>query len=293
MTVHRVKVCRCTHPIDIHDPESGRCLYGKDHLFGGCTCVRFKKRGRETDRIRPVPPLVVAVEDAMRALAGLRDALVVASGTFTISLPAVETSSTKPMLPISRSVSSTSALVSDVVPAAVRVPKPIGVKPKEMSTSTLTKRERLVLTYLAQNRCGLTKPQLAIMTGYKSGGSTLRNLLSNLRTAQLLDGSDRIAITVTGLGALGAFEPLPKGAQLVAYWKDFCGRCPATLLDLILAAHPSRVSRRELSTATRYEEAGSTLRNALSKLRTLELIEGRDDFGLVEAFARAAVQGAR
>ena len=60
----------------------------------------------------------------------------------------------------------------------------------------------------------------------------------------------------------------------------------------LVAAHPQCVARHELPAMTGYNE-GSTLRNAVAKLRQLELIAGRSELTLTDAFASAAISPGR
>lgn len=295
MTVHRVKVCKCTHPVDWHDPKTGRCLYGNEHIFGGCTCVRFVKRGRgallTASTPSPTPTasssLAAAVEDAIRALEHLRAALVAAPSIVSVSRPPSTLPASTSSEPVT--VSGGGRLKRRPI-ASTSTGGPFSLT--SFSTAKLSTGERRVLIALAQHPEGLTKSQIAILSGYKFRGSTLRNILSSLRTSDLLGGDDRIVITEHGRKSLGEFERLPTGDAIVSYWKRRCGKCPSSVLDAIVAAHPQCVARHELPAMTGYNE-GSTLRNAVAKLRQLELIVGRSELTLTDAFASAAISPGR
>jgi uncharacterized protein DUF87 len=148
----------------------------------------------------------------------------------------------------------------------------------------LTKGERLMLTALAMHAPGqVSAPRAALLSGYSINSSTFRNILSQLRTAGYAAG-DRagLKITETGLVALGEFSPLPEGAELREYWLGWVGRdsAPGRVLQALIAAWPKTVARDELAERAAQSASSSTYRNALSTLRTLGLVHGRDDIAM-------------
>lgn len=138
--------------------------------------------------------------------------------------------------------------------------------------------ERKVLTALAQYPQGRSKTQVAILTGYAVGGGGFGNSLSALRSKGLIEGGkERLQITGQGLQALGSFDPLPTGRALVDHWLGQLGRAERTILEVLVSSYPATLSKEELGRATGYEHSGGGFNNALSKLRTLELIAGRGE----------------
>lgn len=138
----------------------------------------------------------------------------------------------------------------------------------------LGKAEREILTVLAQHGARTTT-QVALLTrrSHKSGG--FRNSLSKLRTAGLIEGRGEVAITAPGKDALGPWEPLPQGAELIGWWGTQLGKAERLILDY-LAVHPHRdVPIDEIASATGYSSTSGGFRNSLSRLRTLQLVTGR------------------
>jgi hypothetical protein len=136
--------------------------------------------------------------------------------------------------------------------------------------------ERKILTALAQYPEGRSKTQIAILTAYSHNGGGFNNYLSALRTKGFLDGTgDRLRITAAGLDALGAYDPLPTGRDLLEHWLRQLGKAERLILEQLAAAYPDALTKEVLGERTGYEPNGGGFNNALSRLRALELIDGR------------------
>ena len=142
--------------------------------------------------------------------------------------------------------------------------------------ASLGKADRLILATLAQHPEGLSRVQIAILTGYTHKGSSIRNALGALRTAGLITKSgEPIMATEAGVAAAGEVDLLPPpGPDLVAYWHSHLGAAERAILDVLVAAYPADVSRGDIAERTGYTDGGSSIRNALGRLRSLALVEG-------------------
>ncbi|MEP7338643.1 MAG: DUF87 domain-containing protein [Acidobacteriota bacterium] len=166
-----------------------------------------------------------------------------------------------------------------VRPKPVAVPTQRGVMPSPStyppSNVILPNGERKILNVLAQHT-RRTKVQLAILAEYSHKGGGFNNYLSALRTKGLIENNgDQIQITNAGLAALGGkWDPLPTGAALINYWLNRCSKCERAILEELCGKYPAVVPKEALASATGYEASGGGFNNALSKLRTLELIYG-------------------
>lgn len=152
----------------------------------------------------------------------------------------------------------------------------------------MAKSERQLLIVLAQRHPkAATRSQMSILSGYSGNSSTFDNALSGLRTKGYSQGyGDDNKITDAGLAALGSYEPLPSGQALVTWWLGkIGGGAPRAFLEYIVGRYPDAVSREELAGETGYSTNSSTFDNALSKLRTLELIERGEIRASEELFA--------
>jgi len=137
--------------------------------------------------------------------------------------------------------------------------------------------ERKILSALAQHQGGCSKSKVAILTGYAVGGGGFNNYLSALRARGFIEGSGELRITDAGVGALGSFEPLPTGAELLQHWLGQLGKAERLILEALAAEYPKALTKEDVGTLTGYEPSGGGFNNALSRLRTLELVSGRGE----------------
>ena len=147
--------------------------------------------------------------------------------------------------------------------------------PIEMNGARLSKAERSILTALAQYAAGRTRTQVAILTGYAVNGGGFGNAISALRTKGWLEGGkDEMRITDAGRAGLGTWEPLPTGRALVEYWMGQLSKAERLILEVLVDAYPATRTKEQVAEATGYAPDGGGFGNALSRLRTLELIAG-------------------
>lgn len=122
----------------------------------------------------------------------------------------------------------------------------------------------------------MTRGQLAASTGFAKDGGAFRTYLPKLRTAGLVDyDGDEVLLTPHALELLGdrARKPAKSHAEIVASWRERLQSGPRMLLDAVLAAHPTQLSRAELAAKAGFEVSGGAFRTYLPKLRTLGLID--------------------
>lgn len=155
------------------------------------------------------------------------------------------------------------------------------------SGAKLAGGERKILSALAQYDGGRTPTQVAILTGYASNGGGFRNYLSALRSRGFIktDRLGRLATTPEGEAALGPFDPLPTGTALFHHWKARLGKAERLILEELVKNYPSTMDVEWLAKETGYAADGGGFRNALSKLRTLELISGRGELKAADEFS--------
>jgi uncharacterized protein len=74
---------------------------------------------------------------------------------------------------------------------------------------------------------------------------------------------------------LGSWEPLPAGSGLVDYWRARLGKAERLILEALTQAYPDALTKEEVAAKAGYEPNGGGFNNALGRLRTLELVQGR------------------
>jgi uncharacterized protein len=93
-----------------------------------------------------------------------------------------------------------------------------------------------------------------------------------------MDGrGENLRITDDGLAALGAYDPLPTGPELLSHWLGQLEKAPRAILQALVDVYPDALSKERVANEAGYEPGGGGFNNALSRLRTLELIEGRGE----------------
>jgi len=160
-----------------------------------------------------------------------------------------------------------------------REPRVLGESQSRIvAAGSMPRGPRAILTVLAQSPNGMsTRPRLALLAGYAPSGGGFNNYLGQLRSNGSIEGSDPIRITTTGRMDLGEVEDLPKGEALVDYWLAKLGKAERAILTYLVQCYPNAMSKEIVAKAAGYEPNGGGFNNALSHLRTIELIEGRGE----------------
>jgi hypothetical protein len=134
-----------------------------------------------------------------------------------------------------------------------------------------------ILIALAQ-RGGLNRRQLGLRACLSSRSGTFDTYLSKGRTNGWIVGSSQMQITDAGVQALGSYDLLPEGSALLGYWLGELGNSGASrILRALADVHPRALTRQELGEAAVLSGRSGTFDTYLSKLRTLELIEGKGE----------------
>lgn len=145
-------------------------------------------------------------------------------------------------------------------------------RPDTNGESSLGRCERAILAALAQYPQGRTTSQIAVLSGYSGTSGGFNNSLGKLRSAEYITRANPVQITQEGLAALGDYDELPQGDELIAYWMSKLGRCERKILETLTEAYPQAMTPDELGERTGYSPTSGGFNNSLGKLRTLELI---------------------
>lgn len=149
----------------------------------------------------------------------------------------------------------------------------------------LPKAERSILSVLAQYPDGRTKTQVAIMAHYAVTGGGFQNAVGALKSSGYVSGDrERLKITESGLVALGDWTPLPTGQELLDHWYRELPKAERSILAVLAESYPSAVTKEDVAAAAGYEVTGGGFQNAIGKLRTLELIHGRNELKASDVF---------
>lgn len=134
---------------------------------------------------------------------------------------------------------------------------------------------RRMLIALAQRPQGLTNKQLGVRAGVSSRSGTFSTYLSKARSNGWVDGSGALRITPEGLTALGMYDPLPTGTDLLDHWTRELGGGASRMLQVLAETYPTELTNEQLGEKAGISHRSGTFSTYLSRLRTLELVEGR------------------
>lgn len=138
--------------------------------------------------------------------------------------------------------------------------------------------ERAILTALAQLGGEQAKRKVALFARYSVNSGGFNNSLAKLRSSEYITGhGDSLSITECGLRAIGSYDPLPTGLALRQYWINSLGKCESAILACLCEHYPTAIDKEQLGVIAQYSHTSGGFNNALSHLRTLELITGRGD----------------
>lgn len=142
---------------------------------------------------------------------------------------------------------------------------------------------RRMLVALAQRSDGLTRAQMGVRAGLSSRSGSFSTYLSKARTEGWLEGEDVLQITSEGMSAIGNYEPLPTGKRLLDYWLRELGTGGTSRMLRVLAeAYPQPLGKEEIAQLSDMSERSGSFSTYLSKLRSLELVEGKSEIRMSE-----------
>jgi predicted transcriptional regulator len=67
------------------------------------------------------------------------------------------------------------------------------------------------------------------------------------------------------------------GSALIEYWRGRLGKAERSILEALAEAYPDALTKGEVAARAGYEANGGGFNNALRRLRTLELVQGRGE----------------
>lgn len=155
-------------------------------------------------------------------------------------------------------------------------PSPRGMLKHSPTNGDISGGARRMLIALAQRPQGMSAKQMGVRAGLSSSSGTFGTYLGKLRSMNYIAGErEHIRITEEGLAALGNYDPLPTGRELLEYWlRDLGQSGAARMLHILAGRAPESMSAEELGEQAQMSSASGTFGTYLGKLRTLELIEG-------------------
>lgn len=142
----------------------------------------------------------------------------------------------------------------------------------------MVKHEQTLFATLARHRGGLTRLQLALLSGYTHKSSSIKNGVGALRRLGLMTPANVEPLALTPAGVILAdglkLPALPAGQALYEYWTGRLKQHEAAVLRVLVDAWPDEVDRGQVAAVTGYAATSSSIKNALGRLRSLGLVAG-------------------
>lgn len=140
--------------------------------------------------------------------------------------------------------------------------------------------ERSIIETLAKFGKPCSKAKIGIFSGYSFTSGGFSNALSKLKTYGLIEyDSGDVTLTEAGLIEVGTIEPFPTDKdEVIRFWINKVGRCAGKILDYLSSVNEA--TKEEVGEQTGYSSTSGGFSNAISKLRTLSLIDA--DNGLLK-----------
>lgn len=276
-----MKICGCGHDLDRH-PNRGPCVVcAKSATPDKCPGYHSRRSGRRVftvpgdsnESLVHQPPL----ERMARALERIASALergAPARASVINGIPPSAPHSPKDHVKV---LSTT----------PVRKPKPVVVEHTGRYGEPLPKGHKRILLALAQHgEC--SKAKLAILARYAKKGGSFNNYLGKVRGDGRLTGTGDgpYVITADGLHALGSFDSLPEDPDtLFEEWLRHpeLGKAHREIMR-VLHQTGRAMTKEDVAAACvpQYEPYGGSFNNAIGRLRTLGIIEGKNEIRLTE-----------
>lgn len=159
-------------------------------------------------------------------------------------------------------------------------------QPIEGSGSSLSKAEDALLCALvARHPIPMTLRELGVAARRSHTSSTTQTAVSHLRSLGLASGSNRqLVATEAGVALVGPVEPMPNDRSVIEWWCSRLTTAEAALLRTIVRVYPETMTPEDIAVAAGYSPTSSTFQTALSRLRSLGLVDrvGRENRATAE-----------
>jgi len=135
--------------------------------------------------------------------------------------------------------------------------------------------EKAILETLAKFNKTCSRAKIGIFAGYSSTSGGFSNAISKLKSIELVTAENgNLTITNEGAAQVVFVKPLPTtNDEILSFWKNKTGKCPGAILEILVSIYPESMSREDVGERTNYSASSGGFSNAISRLKTLGLIE--------------------
>lgn len=182
------------------------------------------------------------------------------------------------------SLNGNAPAIAEYKPIAPRVavdrPAPMPQKQASADSGSIGQSGlRRILVALAQRPQGMSTRQIGVRAGLSSKSGSFNTYMSRARSGGWVVGDrGHVQITDEGLTALGDYDPLPTGDALLQHWLSDLGDSGASrILSTLAEAYPRSLTKHEVAERASLSGTSGSFNTYLSRLRSLELIEGKGE----------------
>lgn len=135
--------------------------------------------------------------------------------------------------------------------------------------------EKAILETLAKFNKPCSRVKVGIFSNYSAKSGGFSNAISKLKNLGFLNAQNGdLEITDSGAQQVLFVKPLPStNEEVLSFWVNKVGKCPGAILQTIVPIYPNSMSKEDVGIQTNYSANSGGFSNAISKLRTLGLIE--------------------
>lgn len=131
---------------------------------------------------------------------------------------------------------------------------------------------------LARHPGGLTRQQLATLSGFAVSGGTFGTYLGVLKREGLAEEAGGLLTpTAEALAVAGGPAPPATTREVLDLWRGSLRAGQRAMLGALVAAHPAGMTKRELAERSGYELSGGTFGTYLGVLRRNGLVDVAGD----------------
>lgn len=135
--------------------------------------------------------------------------------------------------------------------------------------------EKSILETLAKFNKPCSRVKVGIFSNYSAKSGGFSNAISKLKNLGFLNAQNGdLEITDSGAQQVLFVKPFPStNEEVLAFWVNKVGKCPGAILQAIVPIYPNSMSKEDAGIQTNYSANSGGFSNAISKLRTLGLID--------------------
>lgn len=150
------------------------------------------------------------------------------------------------------------------------------IKPMTISSTRSPKEggaTRIMRVLASRYPMTFTKTQLALLANLSPKSGSYGTYLSQLRSQDLIDGTNDISLTQKGIEATSHIETLPMTSSwVIGMWANNLNGGARRMFEILVGAYPDDINRQELGALAELSPTSGSFGTYISQLKTRKLI---------------------